>query len=154
MHLSLSVSPFPASRLPSIRLCATVNNCGLPGFFGTLSSVFHSPLPDVSSCQQRVHVNGIVCSLGLVVHAPFWQWHWANGTFLIRQLNSIISFLTVRFSVPLFLNDYIQGVQVQTVNFYNFYDVWILDNVNPCIPSDAVVFIFDIESNIGRDTIY
>jgi hypothetical protein len=36
----------------------------------------------------------------------------------------------------------------------NFHNAGILESLNPCVPFNPVVFVFDIRSNVGRDGIY
>jgi hypothetical protein len=74
----------------------------------------------------------------------------------IRQLNSIVSFHSIQLYVPLFSINYIQGLRVQTANFYNLNDARILESLDPCVLSDVVVLVFDIdiELKLGREAIY
>jgi hypothetical protein len=76
-------------------------------------------------------------SLGLGVLAPALdEWN-----VFIRQSNPIVSFHGIGFYVPLFLIDYIQGVQVQTAYFNSFNDAWILESLGRCILPEAVVLV-------------
>jgi uncharacterized UPF0160 family protein len=85
----------------------------------------------------------------LVVDPPFWSLHAREASSLVAAANFTIALRGVRFSVPLFPNDWIQHHMVQDGNFYEFNDLAYLDQF---VPFQSV--IFDLGANIGNHAVY